>query len=88
MDSMTSLIKNYGSQSLNEDVRQKILELIQNWATAAESRPSAGYIVEVYRQLQREGINFPPRQEVASSMFDSNAVGTSSSIFMFLELTQ
>lgn len=74
MDNLTSLLKNYSSSALNEDVRSKMLELIQSWAVAAESRPNASYIVEIYRTLQREGFNFPPRQEVASSMFDSNAV--------------
>ncbi|PNS21922.1 hypothetical protein CAC42_520 [Sphaceloma murrayae] len=73
MDSITSLLRNHSSAALNDDVRQKILELTQSWAIAAESRPTAGYIMEIYRTLQREGYHFPPRQEVASSMFDSNA---------------
>ncbi|GAM89347.1 hypothetical protein ANO11243_073840 [Dothideomycetidae sp. 11243] len=73
MDNLTSLLKNYSSAALNDEVRQKMLELIQSWAIAAESRPNASYITEMYRSLQREGFNFPPRQEVASSMFDSNA---------------
>ncbi|KAF4549751.1 VPS27-like protein [Elsinoe fawcettii] len=73
MDNLTSLLRNHSSAALNDDVRQKILELTQSWAIAAESRPNAGYILEVYRTLQREGFHFPPRQEVAASMFDSNA---------------
>ncbi|KAF2148861.1 ubiquitin binding protein [Myriangium duriaei CBS 260.36] len=73
MDNLTSLLKNYSSASLNDEVRQRMLELIQSWAVAAESRPNAGYIVEIYRGLQREGFTFPPREEIASSMFDSNA---------------
>lgn len=31
------------------------------------------YITETYRTLQHEGFQFPPRQDVASSMFDSSA---------------
>lgn len=77
MDNLTSLLKAYGGAALNEDVKQKILELIQSWATAAEGRSNLTYISEVYNTLQREGFHFPPRQEVASSMFDSNAVSHS-----------
>lgn len=80
MDSITSLLRNHSSAALNDDVRRKILELTQSWAIAAESRPNAGYILEIYRTLQREGYHFPPREEVASSMFDSNAVSHSRDI--------
>ncbi|KAG8625035.1 hypothetical protein KVT40_006786 [Elsinoe batatas] len=73
MDNLTSLLRNHSSAALNDEVRQKILELTQAWAIAAEQRPNAGYILEIYRTLQREGFHFPPRQEVAASMFDSNA---------------
>jgi growth factor-regulated tyrosine kinase substrate len=74
MDNLTSLLKAYGSAAVNDEVRAKILELIQNWATAAEGRPALVYIGEVYKTLQREGFQFPPKQAVASSMFDSSAV--------------
>ncbi|KAJ9640414.1 Vacuolar protein-sorting-associated protein 27 [Coniosporium tulheliwenetii] len=71
MDNLVSLVKVYGG---NEDVRNKILELIQNWAAGAEGRSNLMYINEVYRTLLREGFRFPPKQDVASSMFDSSAV--------------
>lgn len=74
MDNLTSLLKAYGGAALNEDVKQKILELIQSWASAAEGRANLIYITEVYKTLQQEGFHFPPKQDVASSMFDSNAV--------------
>lgn len=73
MDNLTSLLKGYGGDT-NDDVRHKILELIQNWATGAEGRLSLTYIIETYRTLQREGQMFPPKAEVSSSMFDSSAV--------------
>ena len=74
MDNLTSLLKAYGGAALNEDVKTRILELIQAWAAGAESRPNAGYITEVYRSLQREGFHFPPKEQIASSMYESNAV--------------
>lgn len=80
IDNLTLLLRSYDS---NDAVKGKILELIQTWAAAAEGRYNLNYIVETYRSLSREGFRFPPREEVASSMFDSNAVSlqTSGKIF-------
>ena len=74
MDNLTSLLKAYGNAAVNEDVKDKILELIQAWATATEERPGLTYIGETYRALQMEGFRFPPRIQVASSMLDSSVV--------------
>ncbi|EMF16570.1 ubiquitin binding protein [Sphaerulina musiva SO2202] len=57
----------------NTDVQARILELLQHWAAAAQHRDSLTYLSETYRTLQHEGFHFPPRHEVASSMFDSSA---------------
>jgi growth factor-regulated tyrosine kinase substrate len=74
VDNLTSLLNAYGPASVNDEVKQNILGLIQDWAAAAEGRPSLVYLGEVYKTLQHEGHKFPPKKEVASSMFDSSAV--------------
>lgn len=75
INNLTSLLRVQGGASTDNQVRSKILELIQNWAAAAEGRSNLVYIGETYRTLQREGWNFPPKVDVASSMYDSSAVG-------------
>ncbi|KXH25766.1 VHS domain-containing protein [Colletotrichum simmondsii] len=73
MDNLTSLLQAVGPAAVNHEVKQKILELIQSWAAATEGRLELGYIGEVYKTLQREGHQFPPRISVSSSMIDSSA---------------
>jgi growth factor-regulated tyrosine kinase substrate len=75
MDNLTSLLQAVGAVAVNAEVKAKILELIQSWAGATEGRHELGYIGEVYKTLQREGYQFPPKTTVASSMIDSSAVG-------------
>jgi growth factor-regulated tyrosine kinase substrate len=71
MDNLVSLLK--APDGCNLEVRRKMLELIQNWAVGAQGKDSLNYLSECYRTLQHERFDFPPRQEVASSMFDSSA---------------
>ncbi|KAI1310617.1 hypothetical protein F5Y03DRAFT_344985 [Xylaria venustula] len=73
MDNLVSLLHAVGPAAVNQDVRAKMLELIQSWAAATEGRYDLQYINEVYRALQKEGYQFPPRVTVASSMIDSSA---------------
>ncbi|KAH8822293.1 putative vacuolar sorting-associated protein [Flagelloscypha sp. PMI_526] len=63
-DNLVSILK---MPALNWDVKQLILRLIQNWGIAFEARPSASYVSVVYKNLQNEGFNFPPRDMAATS---------------------
>ena len=72
MDNLVSFL----NTPLNDEVKTRILDLIQSWATAATGRSSLGYIDETYRSLQREGFRFPPKTEVTATMFDSSAVSS------------
>ena len=74
MDNLVSLLKAYGGAAVNEEVKAKILELIQTWATATEGQHELSYIGETYKGLQRDGFHFPPKVDVAKSMLLSNAV--------------
>ncbi|KAF4630905.1 hypothetical protein G7Y89_g7239 [Cudoniella acicularis] len=67
MDNLVSLLKAYGGAAVKDEVKNKILEHIQTWATATEGRNELSYIGETYKSLQREGFRFPPKVDVAKT---------------------
>ncbi|QSL67031.1 hypothetical protein MERGE_001418 [Pneumocystis wakefieldiae] len=75
MDNLVSLLKTnraseHGSAS-REDLRRKILELIQAWASLFEKKQHLEYVCTVYEDLQSQGYKFPPKEPLNSTFIDS-----------------
>lgn len=71
VDNLVSLLK--APLGINPDVRQRLLELIQMWALAFESRPELNYMMSAYQGLRNEGLQFPPEERVAAAFVDTAA---------------
>jgi growth factor-regulated tyrosine kinase substrate len=52
MDNLVSILK---MPTLNIDVKNKILRLIQNWSIAFEAKASLNYVGQVYKTLNQDG---------------------------------
>ena len=78
MDNLVSLLNAPGAAT--QEVKTKILELIQVWASAFEGKSQLSYVQDVYRQLKNEGFDFPPTSKITSTFVDSSAVSVHTSI--------
>lgn len=57
MDNLVSILK---IPTLNLEVKNNILRLVQNWSVAFEGKPALSYLATVYKTLTNEGEhNFP-----------------------------
>lgn len=74
MDNLVSLINAPGA--CTPEVKTKMLEAIQTWATAFEGMSQLSYVQDVYNRLRIEGHDFPPRARITSSFVDSSAVSS------------
>ena len=52
MDNLLSILN---IQNLNHEVKTAILRLIQNWGIAFEGKPNLNYVVQFYKDRQKEG---------------------------------
>ncbi|KAK9450120.1 uncharacterized protein V1518DRAFT_413040 [Limtongia smithiae] len=71
MDNLASIAR---SKTVNSDVKESILDLIQSWAAVFESQLPLQYVSVVYKDLKAEGFTFPAKSSVVNSSFiDSSA---------------
>lgn len=52
MDNLVSILK---FPAVNHQVKQKVLALIQNWASSFGGKPSLSYASQIYKNLKIEG---------------------------------
>lgn len=72
MDSAVLALKPQ-SGTVNYDVKNLLLEYIQNWAVAFENQLQLNYVGKVYNQLKQEGYEFPSTTKLNSTFIDSSA---------------
>lgn len=91
MDPLVNLLK---TESINESLKNYLLENIQTWSIIVSTNPKFEYINKVYKKLQDDGFEFPFMKDfVDSSMIeskvapewqDSDACMSCSKLFTFL----
>lgn len=73
MDTVVLVLKPPQAQP-NFDVKNLILECVQNWALAFQGQLQLDYVEKIYKQLKDEGYKFPPpKKNLNSSFIDSAA---------------
>ncbi|KAJ3091437.1 ESCRT-0 subunit protein hse1 [Quaeritorhiza haematococci] len=56
---LDGLVRQVSNKSVHEVVRNRILDLIQQWAGLFKSDPSLGFMVDTYNQLKAQNYPFP-----------------------------
>ncbi|KAI8872754.1 hypothetical protein GQ42DRAFT_112936, partial [Ramicandelaber brevisporus] len=71
MDDLVSIVNN--PAGCHREVKERILELIQEWAHSFQSQGELGYVMTVYKRLKNEGHDFPRMDgsKVSGAMVDS-----------------
>ncbi|ANB11165.1 ESCRT-0 subunit protein VPS27 [Sugiyamaella lignohabitans] len=72
MDSFVSVLQP-SSGLVNRDVKELMLEYLQNWANAFEGQIQLVYVNKVYEKLKKDGFHFPSGAKISSSFIDSSA---------------
>lgn len=80
MEEVTHVLKT----ASNQDVKHKVLYLVQTWGIAAKGNPSLSYITGTYSLLKAEGYAFPPVTEKIDSIFLETAVVSFLFHYLFL----
>ncbi|KAI0226273.1 Vacuolar protein-sorting-associated protein 27, partial [Massospora cicadina] len=69
MDDLVSILKQ--PAGINNQVKTKMLELIQVWAETFKGRPELSYTAQIYGALKAQGYDFPPKVEAIAAMIDT-----------------
>ncbi|KAJ9076282.1 Vacuolar protein-sorting-associated protein 27 [Entomophthora muscae] len=69
MDDLVSILKQ--PVGMNNQVQNKMLELIQIWAETFKGRPELSYVAQIYGALKAQGYRFPPKVDINAAMIDT-----------------
>ncbi|KAF9112103.1 Vacuolar protein-sorting-associated protein 27 [Mortierella sp. AM989] len=71
IDNMMSILR--APAGCNQEVKSKILMLIQTWGRLFRGKQELGYVCDVYMILQHEGYQFPPADNVGAALVETAA---------------
>ncbi|KAI8363505.1 hypothetical protein B0O80DRAFT_378731 [Mortierella sp. GBAus27b] len=71
IDNLTSILKT--PAGCNQDVRNKILSLIQSWGNLFRGKQGLGYVCDTFTILRHEGYEFPPDDNAGAALVETQA---------------